>query len=997
MWPASSPPEDPLATDQVEAVQTEQPDEPLKQAPPERIDRRWLPDGTALVFSYNASRVTGLPEVLRAAGQPLQLWQQTCGAAIEALGLKPSVVRRISLISDDLASLPHRCLLVIELDGQYDSSQLSALGEPAGLVVFGQQCRRVPRGDWTHPLAIVGKTIVLTGHEDILRHLNARSEVRIRSAAMDALASAAGTTDFDLVLLLDLQAARTAGRPLPRQIMDVWPEGKNSWNLLWDLPDGVGCFAVWQPHLHTQLLLVCSGQTVAERCRSTLDELLAAARSGLGRLAESVGEKLKAGVFPIEVAQRYEELLKQSLAALESSKAEAAEQLVWLKTNWSEAPSALAAAAVDSRAAVVAEWYAAALRADVGNHLRLLGALSGYAKAYKHYPPGAEGGALLPPETRLSWIAQLLPYFDHADWHRQLQFGYPWNSSQNERVTRRALPEVINPAIDQRTCPAGFPVTHYVGVAGVGADAGRLPAGDPRAGMFGYGRTTRPEDLPRGASNTIAIMGVAERLGPWGSGGEATVRALTRRPYVNGPDGFGSGQPDGMLVGMADGSVRFISKDTDPELIERLATLGQDLQAKADRLPVIGPLPPEKQGRKPQTQFVEKPAPQPDPAEKAAPGERGEPGPAEVPARPPAELPDISARLAERLPAVQLERVPLLRAVEVLCSLSTLPISIDTDALAELDVGLDDAVSVDLQNTTVAEVLAKIAESRGLACVVEKTQVLLTSPVAHRQQLVSRNYAVDDLAGDRAETETLGLLVQKLVAPESWQIAGGRGKLEAAARSLAITQTESIHHRITVFLEKLRVARGLPLRSSLDREQVKLQTCHAAARPLLQRELTVNFRQPAPLAEVLAFLAYTADAQIVMDHAALASAGITAAAKASVAVSNQPLAVALRELLTPLGLAYRVVDQRTIEITSRQALASRLELEFYPVRPLVEKGHSAAELMETIRRRVAPATWNDAGGPAALYFDKSSACLIVLQSQPAQVAIEQLLADLARQ
>jgi hypothetical protein len=32
-----------------------------------------------------------------------------------------------------------------------------------------------------------------------------------------------------------------------------------------------------------------------------------------------------------------------------------------------------------------------------------------------------------------------------------------------------------------------------------------------------------------------------------------------------------------------------------------------------------------------------------------------------------------------------------------------------------------------------------------------------------------------------------------------------------------------------------------------------------------------------------------------------------------------------------------------------------------------------------------------------LYFDKSSACLIVLQSQPAQVAIEQLLAELARQ
>ncbi len=51
------------------------------------------------------------------------------------------------------------------------------------------------------------------------------------------------------------------------------------------------------------------------------------------------------------------------------------------------------------------------------------------------------------------------------------------------------------------------------------------------------------------------------------------MRPLTQRPYVNGPDGFGSGQPGGMLAGMADGSVRFISKDVDPGVIEQLATI----------------------------------------------------------------------------------------------------------------------------------------------------------------------------------------------------------------------------------------------------------------------------------------------------------------------------------------------------------------------------------------------------------------------------------------
>ena len=58
-----------------------------------------------------------------------------------------------------------------------------------------------------------------------------------------------------------------------------------------------------------------------------------------------------------------------------------------------------------------------------------------------------------------------------------------------------------------------------------------------------------------------------------GAGGEATVRGLTQRPYINGPDGFGSGQPDGMLAGMADGSVRFLTKNMAPVVLEQLARI----------------------------------------------------------------------------------------------------------------------------------------------------------------------------------------------------------------------------------------------------------------------------------------------------------------------------------------------------------------------------------------------------------------------------------------
>ena len=51
-------------------------------------------------------------------------------------------------------------------------------------------------------------------------------------------------------------------------------------------------------------------------------------------------------------------------------------------------------------------------------------------------------------------------------------------------------------------------------------------------------------------------------------------------------------------------------------------------------------------------------------------------------------------------------------------------------------------------------------------------------------------------------------------------------------------------------------------------------------------------------------------------------------------------------------------------------------------------------MIEQIKGRVAGSTWSDAGGPGVLHLDGPSGCLIVLQSQPVQAALERLLAEL---
>ena len=139
---------------------------------------------------------------------------------------------------------------------------------------------------------------------------------------------------------------------------------------------------------------------------------------------------------------------------------------------------------------------------------------------------------------------------------------------------------------------------------------------------------------------------------------------------------------------------------------------------------------------------------------------------------------------------------------------------------------------------------------------------------------------------------------------------------------------------------------------------------------MLDRPVTANFHQPAPLATVLSFLAGASKSDILVDRAALAAAETSDRVEASLTVKNGNLGAALAELLRPLGLGYRVIDANTIQITSKEAADERLELEFYPVGPWMANGTDGAGAGRTAEDQVAASTWSDSGGPGEVQFDR---------------------------
>ncbi len=183
-------------------------------------------------------------------------------------------------------------------------------------------------------------------------------------------------------------------------------------------------------------------------------------------------------------------------------------------------------------------------------------------------PPGCIGAGAT-PEERLSWIVALLPYLEQNSYPQfNLEKGYAGNLPA---VQTKFMVFLCPSSKDVVTDAA---VTNYVTMSGIGPDAAKQPAGAAGNGFMGYDRLTSMTMIKDGASNTIALMETRADLGPWARGGVSTLRGFdpVNTPLQGDNPSFG-GHTNGMNIGMADGSVRFVRSSIDPTRLAAAITI----------------------------------------------------------------------------------------------------------------------------------------------------------------------------------------------------------------------------------------------------------------------------------------------------------------------------------------------------------------------------------------------------------------------------------------
>jgi hypothetical protein len=169
---------------------------------------------------------------------------------------------------------------------------------------------------------------------------------------------------------------------------------------------------------------------------------------------------------------------------------------------------------------------------------QVLVAFHNYHDAHKGFPPAVFTDKAGKP--LLSWRVHLLPYLDQNDLYKQFHLEEPWDSEHNKKLIAR-MPKV-------------FASPDRPDLARQGKTAYLVPVGQET--VFPGTTTTRIGDIFDGTSNTIALVdAAADRAVIWTRPDDLPI------DLDNPSKGLALSIRKKYLVGMADGSVRWLNSD----------------------------------------------------------------------------------------------------------------------------------------------------------------------------------------------------------------------------------------------------------------------------------------------------------------------------------------------------------------------------------------------------------------------------------------------------
>lgn len=340
---------------------------------------------------------------------------------------------------------------------------------------------------------------------------------------------------------------------------------------------------------------------------------------------------------------------------------------------------------------------------------------------------------------------------------------------------------------------------------------------------------------------------------------------------------------------------------------------------------------------------------------------------------------DVDARLALPIKSIEFPASPV-AAIRLLSEFTGVSIVPDLEAFALTRPSTNATLDLSLRDTTAGEALENVAELLKWEVYKEKERILIRPSDYEPENLVEERFDVADLTTARAEkrdatqldmfelpnnltSETLAVLIQSTVAPETWARNGGAANLTIDGSTLTVSQSAQNREKTRALLEGLRALRGLEPQGDASPERI-------IPEKLGWENLTkrMNFAPLAPLAlqNAIEILEKSQKIQVFWDDATLIEAGVGRDATTAVKIEKGTIDAILSDILEPLNATYLILSENVILITEKKAAESYQTVEFFSLvgadgtRPSLEE---ARALVGEIKRAIAPESWRKSGEP----------------------------------
>lgn len=156
--------------------------------------------------------------------------------------------------------------------------------------------------------------------------------------------------------------------------------------------------------------------------------------------------------------------------------------------------------------------------------------------------------------------------------------------------------------------------------------------------------------------------------------------------------------------------------------------------------------------------------------------------------------------LLDREAELDIQSIPLEAALKILLGKNQVPFQVDELSMEE--EGIDSNLRIDFQGRgTIRELLMRMLRPYEMDFAVQGDGVFIAS--RRGVPLVVRVYDLTHIANDNQTVGRIAKLIQHMVCPDKWMIAGGLAQSASMGSVLIISATDSVHAEVELFLGQL--------------------------------------------------------------------------------------------------------------------------------------------------------------------------------------------------